>query len=89
MYCIVDVMISKILVGEDIEGSYQEEKMSKFLMKFRLQKNINQQIQKENYELRMQLQVREEEKHVDYLGWFSLMSTLEESLVVNSSSTKV
>jgi len=53
IYCIVDVMISKILVGEDIEGSYQEEKMSKFLMKFRLQKNINQQIQKENYEWRM------------------------------------
>jgi hypothetical protein len=43
-------MRSKILVGEDIEGSYQEEKMSKALMKFRLQKNINQQIQKENYE---------------------------------------
>jgi hypothetical protein len=26
---------------------------------------------------------------VDYLGWFSLMSTLEESLVANSGSTKV
>jgi hypothetical protein len=26
---------------------------------------------------------------VDYLGWFSLMSTLEESLVVNYGSTKV
>jgi hypothetical protein len=26
---------------------------------------------------------------VDYLGWLSLMSTLEESLVVNSGSTKV
>jgi hypothetical protein len=37
-------------------------------MKFRLQKNINQQIQKENYELRMQLQVLDEEKHADYLG---------------------
>jgi hypothetical protein len=26
---------------------------------------------------------------VDYLGWFSLISTLEESLVANSGSTKV
>jgi hypothetical protein len=26
---------------------------------------------------------------VDYLGWFSLMSTLEEILVVNSGSTNV
>jgi hypothetical protein len=26
---------------------------------------------------------------VDYLGWFSLMSTLEESLVENFGSTKV
>jgi hypothetical protein len=26
---------------------------------------------------------------VDYLGWFSLMSTLEEIMVVNSGSTKV
>jgi hypothetical protein len=26
---------------------------------------------------------------VDYLGWLSLMSTLEESLVANSGSTKV
>jgi hypothetical protein len=26
---------------------------------------------------------------VDYLGWFSLMSTLEESLVENSGSKKV
>jgi hypothetical protein len=26
---------------------------------------------------------------VDYLGWLSLMSTLEESPVVNSDSTKV
>jgi hypothetical protein len=26
---------------------------------------------------------------VDYLGWFSLMSTLEESLIANSGSTKV
>jgi hypothetical protein len=31
-------------------------------MKLRLQKNINRQIQKENYELRMQLQSLEEEK---------------------------
>jgi predicted SprT family Zn-dependent metalloprotease len=36
--------------------------MSKALMKLRLQKNINRQIQKENYELRMQLQSLEEEK---------------------------
>jgi hypothetical protein len=37
--------------------------MSKSLMKLRLQKNIiNRQIQKENYELRMQLQSLEEEK---------------------------
>jgi hypothetical protein len=28
-------------------------------------------------------------KCVDYLGWFSLMSTLEESLVANSGSTMV
>jgi hypothetical protein len=27
--------------------------------------------------------------NVDYLGWLSLMSTLEESLVANSGSTKV
>jgi hypothetical protein len=36
--------------------------MSKVLMKLRLQKNINRQIQRENYELRMQLQALEEEK---------------------------
>jgi len=82
-------MKSKSSIGEDVEGSYQEEKMSKVLMKFRLQKNINRQIQKENYELRMQLQALEEENHVDYLGWLSLMSTLEEILVANFGSTKV
>jgi hypothetical protein len=37
--------------------------MSKALMKLRLQKDINRQIQKENYELRMQLQSLVEEKH--------------------------
>jgi hypothetical protein len=36
--------------------------MSKSLMKLRLQKNINLKIQKENFELRMQLQTLEEEK---------------------------
>ena len=36
--------------------------MSKSITKLRLQKNINQQIQKENYELRMQLQTLEEDK---------------------------
>jgi hypothetical protein len=55
-------MRSKSSVGEDFEGSYQEDKMSKSLMKLRLQKNINRQIQKENFELRMQLQALEEEK---------------------------
>jgi hypothetical protein len=59
---VVDVMRSKSSVGEYFEGSYQEGKMSKVLMKLRLQKNINRQIQKENYELRMQLQALEEEK---------------------------
>jgi hypothetical protein len=39
-----------------------EENMSKNLMNLRLQKDINRQIQKENYELRMQLQSLEEEK---------------------------
>jgi len=29
------------------------------------------------------------EEVLDYLGWLSLMSTLEESLVANSGSTKV
>jgi hypothetical protein len=37
-------MRSKSSFGEDFEGSYQEGKMSKVLMKLRLQKNINQQI---------------------------------------------
>jgi hypothetical protein len=55
-------MRSKSSIGEYFEGSYQEGKMSKFLMKLRLQKNINWQIQKENYELIMQLQDLEEEK---------------------------
>jgi hypothetical protein len=55
-------MRSKSSVGEDFEDSYQENKMSKVLMKLRLQKNINRQIQKENSELRMQLQALEEEK---------------------------
>jgi hypothetical protein len=39
-----------------------KDTMSKALMKLRLQKDMNQQIQKENYELRMQLQSLEEEK---------------------------
>ena len=49
-------------VGEDIEGSFQESKMSKVLMKLRSQKNINRKIQRENYELRMKLKTLEEEK---------------------------
>ena len=36
--------------------------MSKSLMKLRLEKKINRKIQKENFELRMQLQTLEEEK---------------------------
>jgi hypothetical protein len=55
-------MRPKSLFDEDIEGSYKEVKISKFLMKLRLQKNINQQIQKENSELRMHLQALGEEK---------------------------
>jgi hypothetical protein len=55
-------MRSKSSFGEDFEDSYQENKMSKVLMKLRLQNNINWKIQKENSELRMQLQALEEEK---------------------------
>jgi hypothetical protein len=44
------------------EGSFKEDKMSKALMKLRLQKYINRQIQRENVELRMQLQALKEEK---------------------------
>jgi len=55
-------MRSNSSFGEDFEGSYQEDKMSKVLLTLRLQKNINRQIQKENFELRMQFQVLEEEK---------------------------
>jgi hypothetical protein len=33
---VVVVMISESLVGEDLEGSYQENKMSKVIMKLRL-----------------------------------------------------
>jgi hypothetical protein len=39
-----------------------KDNMSKYLMKLRLQKDMNRQIQKENSELRMQLQSLEEEK---------------------------
>jgi hypothetical protein len=40
----------------------EKETMSKALRKLRLQKEMNQQIQKENSELRMQLQPLEEEE---------------------------
>jgi len=52
----------KSSIGEYIEGSFQEINMSKVLMNLRLNKNINQQIQRNNYELRMQLEVLEEEE---------------------------
>jgi hypothetical protein len=55
-------MRSKTQVGEDFEDSCWEEKMSKSLMKLRLHRNINQQIQKENSKVMMQLQTLKEEK---------------------------
>jgi len=55
-------MIFESSTGEDIEDFYLGNKMSKVLMKLRLKKNINRQIQIENYELRMQLQDLEEDK---------------------------
>jgi hypothetical protein len=59
---VVVVMRCKSQVGEDIEGSFQGNKMSKVLMKLRLQKSINRKIQRENSKLIMQLQPIEEEK---------------------------
>jgi hypothetical protein len=62
-------------------------KMSKVLMKLRLQKNINRQIQKENFELRMKLQDLEEEKQrlqdrLLYHEYFH-MSIFHESYIKN------
>jgi hypothetical protein len=62
-------MRSKSSAGEYLEGYLQGNKMSKFIMKLRLQKNINRNIQRENYELRMQLQALEEDKHVRILNF--------------------
>jgi hypothetical protein len=55
------VMRSNILYGEYLEGSFQGNKMSKVLMKLRLQNKINRQIQRDNYELIMKFQDLEEE----------------------------
>jgi hypothetical protein len=55
-------MRSKRLVGDDLEDSYQENKMSKSLMKLSIQKNINRQIHRENSDIRMPLKDLEEEK---------------------------
>jgi hypothetical protein len=52
----------KIFEGSQHRSLVVENNMSKSLMKLRLQKDINRQIQKENSELRMQLQSLEEEK---------------------------
>jgi hypothetical protein len=52
----------KVFEGSRYRYFVVKDNMSKYLMKLRLQKDINRHIQKDNYELRMQLQSLEKEK---------------------------